>query len=470
MRTLPLPLLLLVLFSCSSVHAQLYINITQAPYSANSQCASDAGPAINQAITDSVNQGEHAYASGSQIYFPPGCYLINTQIQDTGIVNINAIGISYLGFGRAMLQAGSTLTGSIMKFGDDTHVPSRRHVAGILFQCSTTIPNLDGIDIDGLVNSEFEDIEIRDCTNYAIQTVGTNTHRDGISFEGGTIVGNTAHANGVFAGTGSNFWTFKGTRISSNVSTTGVGLELEGAGDVCAACDVEGWYIGLAAGQIGAVDGLQISGGYFENYNTPNAQSIIRIGNGSASGLIGRGVAIHGAYINGGKITSRCIDLEQADGFSITGNRINECNSPSLIINAQQDAGSQQGADNGVIGPNNIAFSTGAYSLLGKNITFIAPACLSSVSPASCGFTAAGFVALPSGGNNLTVNDTFVAATSRIIVTEDMTLGAQLGVTCNTVGGRTYSVTSKTVGTSFTITSSTAPSGNPACLTFHMEN
>src|SRR5215471_14740811 len=104
-------LLVLLLSTSTAVRAQLYINITQSPYLANSECQTDAGPAINQAITDAVNQGVHTtYAAGSIIYFPPGCFLINTQIQDKGITPTGyvPIGISYLGFGRATLQAGTS--------------------------------------------------------------------------------------------------------------------------------------------------------------------------------------------------------------------------------------------------------------------------------------------------------------------------------------------------------------------------
>jgi len=474
-------LLVLFLSVAASARAQLYIDVTQSPYSANKTCASDDGGIINQAITDALNQSVNTYAAGSTIYFPPGCYLINTQILDPGLLSNGhggGIGITYLGFGRAVLQAGSTLTGSIIKFGDDTqdshgnyiHSPSRRHLSTLYFECGGL--SVDGIDIGGLYNSEFDDIEIRDCAT-GINTVGNNPSRWGISIEGGLVGASTAAGNGVTVGPGANFWTIKGMRVAygGTSTSTGVGMEIEGAGNVCAACDVEGFKIGFMAGQIGTIGGLEISGGYFEN----NLQSHIRIGTAAAPGDLVHGVSIHGAYLNGGKITQACIDLQQGDGFSIVGNHFNDCLNYNIRGLADSTSPVQEGADNGFVASNTVSISgtnTPIYSLLGKNITFIGPTCVSSASPAACGYTSAGMVALPAGGNSLTVNTPFITATSRITINEDMTLGSSFSpaITCNTVGGRTYSVTAKTAGTSFTITSSTAPATNPACLVFSIQN
>src|SRR5262249_42187961 len=162
-------------------------------------------------------------------------------------------------------------------------------------------------------------------------------------------------------------------------------------------------------------------------------------------------------------------DLQWADGFSISGNEFYNC--LTYIVRALAD-GTNQGADNGTVGPNTVTSGSAAYALLGKNITFLTPACVSGASPAACGYVSSGQVALPAGGFNLVVNDPFVTANSRIFINEDMTIGNNFSPskTCNTTGGRTYSVTSKTPGTGFTITSATAPSTNPACLVFTIQN
>lgn len=96
--------------------------------------------------------------------------------------------------------------------------------------------------------------------------------------------------------------------------------------------------------------------------------------------------------------------------------------------------------------------------------------CLSSASPASCSNQSTGVVAMPAGSTTLTVNSLSVTNWSHIKVWEDMTQGALLGVTCNTTQGRTYSITSKTDDVSFVITTNSAPSVNPACLHFEVDN
>ena len=96
--------------------------------------------------------------------------------------------------------------------------------------------------------------------------------------------------------------------------------------------------------------------------------------------------------------------------------------------------------------------------------------CSSSSSPASCGSAPAGSVVLAAGGSTLTVNTTAVTANSQILVTEDSSLGSRLGVTCNTTTGRVYSVTARTAGTSFTITSDKQVNSNGACLSYWIIN
>ncbi len=95
-------------------------------------------------------------------------------------------------------------------------------------------------------------------------------------------------------------------------------------------------------------------------------------------------------------------------------------------------------------------------------------ACASS--GGTCAASAAGFVSIAAAATTVTVATTRVTANSQILVTEDATLGTALSVTCNTATGRTYTVTTRTAGTSFILTSSAAPSTNPACLSFYILN
>jgi hypothetical protein len=88
----------------------------------------------------------------------------------------------------------------------------------------------------------------------------------------------------------------------------------------------------------------------------------------------------------------------------------------------------------------------------------------------SCGLAAAGRVSIAAGTSTVTVSTTVVTANSEIYIQEDATLGSALGVTCNTTGGRTYTVSTRTAGTSFIITASAPPATHPACLNFHIVN
>lgn len=84
----------------------------------------------------------------------------------------------------------------------------------------------------------------------------------------------------------------------------------------------------------------------------------------------------------------------------------------------------------------------------------------------TCGNAMTGSVTIAAAATTVTVSVTSVIANTTIFIQEDSTLGTKLGVTCNTVLGRTYTVTTRTSGTSFVITASAAPAANPACLNY----
>ena len=95
---------------------------------------------------------------------------------------------------------------------------------------------------------------------------------------------------------------------------------------------------------------------------------------------------------------------------------------------------------------------------------------VTDASPAVCSAAPAGSVTIAAAATTITVNTTAVTANSQIFVFEDSSLGTRLGVTCNTTTGRTYTVTARTAATSFVITSSAAPTTNPACLSYAIVN
>lgn len=101
--------------------------------------------------------------------------------------------------------------------------------------------------------------------------------------------------------------------------------------------------------------------------------------------------------------------------------------------------------------------------------------CASNASPAVCAAAAAGSIAFPTGVTSvaLTVNTTAVTANSQIFIFSDDTLGARLGVTCNStlatlVGGS--AITARTAGTSFQVTYNGTIATNPLCASYLIVN
>ena len=96
--------------------------------------------------------------------------------------------------------------------------------------------------------------------------------------------------------------------------------------------------------------------------------------------------------------------------------------------------------------------------------------CTSAASPAKCGSAPAGSFVLSTGSTTVKVNTTAVTAASQIVITEDASLGARLGVACNKAIGRTYMITERAPGLGFSVASSVAPTDHPACLSFELLN
>ena len=95
--------------------------------------------------------------------------------------------------------------------------------------------------------------------------------------------------------------------------------------------------------------------------------------------------------------------------------------------------------------------------------------CTSGASPAVCGASVVGAVAVAAAATSLVVNTTAVTAKSRIVLTMDSSLGSDLGITCNTTNIAAW-VSARTAGTSFTITTASGPVTNAMCLNFHILN
>lgn len=94
--------------------------------------------------------------------------------------------------------------------------------------------------------------------------------------------------------------------------------------------------------------------------------------------------------------------------------------------------------------------------------------CADGAGDAACTSAGSGAFVIDAADTNTVISTTAVTANSEILISEDSSLGARLVVTCNTTLGRTYAVTARTAGTSFTVTASAAPTTNPACMNFQI--
>jgi hypothetical protein len=118
----------------------------------------------------------------------------------------------------------------------------------------------------------------------------------------------------------------------------------------------------------------------------------------------------------------------------------------------------------GGIGAQNIVASG---AMQGSEI-YTTTSCASSASPAVCAAAASGSVVVAASSTSVVVDTTAVTNASQIQITFDASLGARLGVTCNTTAAQP-TVLARTAGVSFTI-STVAPITNPACFSYTIFN
>lgn len=188
-------LLAAIFFLASGARAQStsssWRDVTETQFAggAPNNCSADASAAINSAISG-------APAGSGVIFFPAGCYLITTQIVDT---NASAF-LTYLGEGTVEFRASGTPSGSVIQFGNDTTTVTDRQIENLYFNCNN-INNIDGIHLDGLTHSAFDDVVIANCAGTgkaAMSTIGTNLNNYSNVYKGGTIFG--TNSNGVQLG------------------------------------------------------------------------------------------------------------------------------------------------------------------------------------------------------------------------------------------------------------------------------
>jgi hypothetical protein len=177
--------------------------------------------------------------------------------------------------------------------------------------------------------------------------------------------------------------------------------------------------------------------------------------NGVGAQKWGIGLVIsQGATSEGIQLAAGCFSGNCASQSIVFGRGVGGVNTVDANITEDQ---------NGNIFLNPTAGSVKLPSLVTSSI------CSSSASPAVCGSAMSGQVAVTNPAKTIQVNDTAVTANSQIFVFEDSSK-APGSATCNTTIGRTYMVTARSAGASFTITASAAPSTNSACLDYLIVN
>ncbi len=94
-------------------------------------------------------------------------------------------------------------------------------------------------------------------------------------------------------------------------------------------------------------------------------------------------------------------------------------------------------------------------------------------STTACSSATAGSTIIAAGATTATIATTSVTANSEIHVTEDSSLGARLGVTCNTQASTLLgapTVTTRTAATSFVVGLDVAPTSTPRCFSWGITN
>jgi hypothetical protein len=180
-----------------------------------------------------------------------------------------------------------------------------------------------------------------------------------------------------------------------------------------------------------------------------------------------------------GSAVIRGIEIDNRSASNACGGGTRQCDfaitDVNIVNNSVYNASTQAFSLHPITNPGTM---TGAPNLFG-NLGNLAAAsaianCSSSASPAAvCSGAATGSVVIAAGTSSVVVNTTAVTAVSQIQVQFDETLGTKLGVTRNSSQASenpAHFVSARAPGTSFTIKTSSAPTVNPACLSYSITN
>jgi hypothetical protein len=177
-----------------------------------------------------------------------------------------------------------------------------------------------------------------------------------------------------------------------------------------------------------------------------------------------------------GQAVIRGIHLDNRTAANACGGGTRQCNftltNMNIADNSVLNATTQAYSLKPLTTPGSMIGAPNLFGNLGNLAAANAIANCSSGAPTVCSGAATGSVAIPVGVNTVVVNTTAVTAVSEIRVQFDETVTIA-GVACN-VGvaseNATYFVNARVPGTSFTIKTSAAPAGNPACVSYTIVN
>ena len=469
--------------------AALHVNgdfITKGPW-ADVRAFGAKGDGIND-DTAAIQAAINSLTQGGVVLFPPGNYLLTStlsistssiSLQGSGSFGNADVGTNFTGTRLTWVGGASTMVAVAPVTGASNQALKRTGIADLSFECAGGASI--GLSINSSHYGTFKNLYFKNCNTAAIDMNVVATL--------GEARDNTKNI-------------FENISIRQLDGTGGSGIGIRMDGDVAANTsnndffDIGIVYLNGIAVKMINTDSNRIYGLVLNR--APGGTGIgVELGGSNTYGMNSRGNIFNYTEAGPGGVVHRGTGLaypadrnnfyaytqENGAPLPVLEGSANTTYHTDKFWNKLVVAVGSLGLDTATAGTLSIGSTIANAITIGRTgITTTIPGilswgkaatvtkCTSSASPASCSAAPAGSVALAAAATTLVVNTTAVTAGSQILITEDSSLGSLLGITCNTTAGRTYSVSARTAGTSFTIKSNTAPTTNKACLSYLIIN